>query len=379
MSSENRPFVPTPPAAGPEQFRHQMDVLRSGFLDNPEVQFLLDAVTQPILIVNAQRQVVYANRPASQLLGAGDASDTLAQKPGELLHCARAAAAPGGCGTSFGCRFCGVAQAVIEAMGDRTSNTKECRLLRSDGNGLVLEIHAKPLHLSGETFTVLSLTDLGPLKHREALEHTFFHDVLNTASTLLINGEFMMQEAEGSLQTRTARVVSVTRRLIEEIRAQRLLLQAERGEVTLRREPVLVHELVASIAEEYGDANARRNLRVAVHPDSQPFTVQTDTVLLARILCNLVKNACEASKAGDLIQIRAQSLPGRALFEVSNPGFIPPEIQCQLFTRSFSTKGTGRGLGTYGSRLFTERYLNGSIGFRSTPEEGTTFFVDIPG
>ena len=36
------------------------------------------------------------------------------------------------------------------------------------------------------------------------------------------------------------------------------------------------------------------------------------------------------------------------------------------------------GLGTYGSRLLTERYLGGEIGFESAGATGTTFRVSLP-
>jgi signal transduction histidine kinase len=62
-------------------------------------------------------------------------------------------------------------------------------------------------------------------------------------------------------------------------------------------------------------------------------------------------------------------------FWVHNPGVMPREVQLQVFHRSFSTKGVGRGLGTYSIKLLTERYLKGTASFKSSPEEGTVFTV----
>ena len=53
-------------------------------------------------------------------------------------------------------------------------------------------------------------------------------------------------------------------------------------------------------------------------------------------------------------------------------------IRLQIFQRSFSTKGAGRGLGTYSVKLLSERYLKGAVGFRSTHAEGTRFFARYP-
>jgi signal transduction histidine kinase len=52
-------------------------------------------------------------------------------------------------------------------------------------------------------------------------------------------------------------------------------------------------------------------------------------------------------------------------------------IQLQIFQRFFSTKGPGRGLGTYSMKLFGERYLKGKVDFSSQAPQGTTFTVTL--
>ena len=57
---------------------------------------------------------------------------------------------------------------------------------------------------------------------------------------------------------------------------------------------------------------------------------------------------------------------------------MPRPVQLQVFQRSFSTKGAGRGLGTYSIKLFSERFMRGRVFFTSTPEAGTTFTAAYP-
>ena len=66
-------------------------------------------------------------------------------------------------------------------------------------------------------------------------------------------------------------------------------------------------------------------------------------------------------------------------FSVHNPGHIDPAIQAQIFQRYFTTKGEGRGLGTYGMKLLAEEYLGGRVSFASSRARGTTFSVWVPG
>ncbi len=55
---------------------------------------------------------------------------------------------------------------------------------------------------------------------------------------------------------------------------------------------------------------------------------------------------------------------------------MPPEVQAQVFQRSYSTKGAGRGLGTYAMKLFGEGVLHGEVGFDTGPG-GTVFWIRL--
>jgi sensor histidine kinase regulating citrate/malate metabolism len=58
---------------------------------------------------------------------------------------------------------------------------------------------------------------------------------------------------------------------------------------------------------------------------------------------------------------------------------IPEIIALRIFQRSFSTKGgRGRGIGTYASNCLANNTSKGRVGFTSTVEEGTTFFIELP-
>jgi sensor histidine kinase regulating citrate/malate metabolism len=64
---------------------------------------------------------------------------------------------------------------------------------------------------------------------------------------------------------------------------------------------------------------------------------------------------------------------------VRNTGTIPADVARRIFQRHFSTKdGQGRGLGTYAMKLFGEEFLDGSVDFSSTAEDGTVFTLTLP-
>jgi sensor histidine kinase regulating citrate/malate metabolism len=92
----------------------------------------------------------------------------------------------------------------------------------------------------------------------------------------------------------------------------------------------------------------------------------------------MLKNALEAGREGDKVTLGFMQQGQQVQFRVHNCAFIQKDVQLQLFQRSFSTKGHGRGIGTYGMRLLAEQFLSGRVDFESTPEDGTTFRLILP-
>ena len=112
--------------------------------------------------------------------------------------------------------------------------------------------------------------------------------------------------------------------------------------------------------------------------DAETFTLLTDRTILSRVLGNLAKNALEASPAGGRVTLNCHRSTSGGAFTCHNSGCMRAEVQLQMFQRSFSTKGRGRGVGTYSVKLLTEKYLQGRVGFSSTAQSGTTFEVALP-
>ena len=167
-------------------------------------------------------------------------------------------------------------------------------------------------------------------------------------------------------------------RLIEEIETQRQLIAAESGELTLEPIPVDVTALLYEVAHLYGYGGADTGPRVVVEVPQDQLRLMSDRTLLRRVIGNMLRNAVEASLPADTVTAGCESLGQAVEFWVHNPGYMARDVQLQLFHRSFSTKGSGRGLGTYSIRLLSERYLNGIITFTSSPEDGTTFRARYP-
>lgn len=86
----------------------------------------------------------------------------------------------------------------------------------------------------------------------------------------------------------------------------------------------------------------------------------------------------EACNDGGKVKLSISESDSRIIFKVHNQTFIPKNIELQIFQRSFSTKGIGRGIGTYSVKLLTTKYLGGKVSFETDEELGTTFTITIP-
>ncbi len=339
---------------------------------------VMRAIPNIVLILNQKRQIVFANGRLVEHLQLHDVHEALGKHPGELFNCVHAFETEGGCGATRFCRHCGAARAILEAQKGHM-DVEECRILQSDGKALDLRVWATPLTFNGENFVIFAVMDIEDEKRRAMLERTFFHDILNTAGIIRGAVELLptAEEAETTEQLQ-GMLLSATRRLIGEIEMQRELVAAEDGDLQLEYQLVEARAFLQDLAHTYATHKVARHKHIQVTPVAEEIVFQSDPRMLTRVLGNLIKNALEASHAGDVVTLHCARVGDAVRFQVHNPTVMPPEVQEQLFQRSFSTKGEGRGIGTYSIKLLTEHYLHGKVTFRSRAGEGTTFVVTYP-
>ncbi|MCE5231243.1 HAMP domain-containing histidine kinase [bacterium] len=350
--------------------------------ENPLFLAILESIDGYLMILNHERQVLAMNQQLLKDLKIEDPNCLAGDRPGEILGCIHAHTGPGGCGTSKTCATCG---AVISIMASQTEGepiTNECLATVRHGDAeesLEFRVRATPIRAGSHEFTVLTFHDISGDKRRQALERTFFHDILNTVGGLM-GWSSLMQTIEGLDPKETAqRILVLSRRLKQEIEEQRRLLEAENGTLSTEKKPVHVREILEGIGAVFEGHTAAKDRHVEIAEIDELEEIQTDPGLLQRILTNMTKNALEAIPEGETVRVAFERRDGRPVFLVSNPGMIPEQVQLQLFKRSFSTKAAkGRGIGTYSMKLFGERYLGGLVAFESTAEKGTTFRIELP-
>ncbi len=344
----------------------------------------LEVLNFPIAILNSTRQVLFFNESFKSRFGWNSVEEIIGGLPGEAMNCLHANEPDSKpCGQNDQCQFCGILKSFTLAKdtGETvTSDTKSLLLINNELQAYDFHVTITPFELNNKHYYLLLLVDVSETKHKRRMERIFFHDILNKISAL--HGLYQLMQKENCIAANTNNYFQLMGSLIQdlsdEINFQRQLAAAEKGELIVKFEQTDIAELINKVIQQIKNLNNTADIEF-IHLDnmSQHF-IFTDPVLINRSITNLLKNALEASKSGDEIRITTSESETYYIISVQNPSYIPKENQSQIFHRSFSTKGESRGLGTYSVKMLIERYLNGKVYFTSTPEKGTTFYIELP-
>jgi signal transduction histidine kinase len=164
------------------------------------------------------------------------------------------------------------------------------------------------------------------------------------------------------------------------------LAKIEAGRMEVRSEPLVVSDMFEGLTNILRPLLEQKDLTFApaVAPDVP--ILQTDPGKLQQVLYNFLSNAIKFSPAGGRIAIVATREGSAEQVRVAvidqGPG-IPPEKQSVIFEKFRQLDGGvtrahgGSGLGLAISRELAH-LLGGTIGVKSNPGEGATFWISLP-
>jgi signal transduction histidine kinase len=369
-SEQNPSTAPASQEAVLEQIRR--------FESVPLQHDVLNAGPHAVVVLNMQRQILFANTVCMAVIDPQGSRSPIGKRLCDALQCVHALESTGMCGTTESCQSCGIVRGILTS--DQTARTlQECSIAR-EGDLELLEwnVSASQCKNGEEAFMLLTMMDISNEKRRRMLERIFFHDVINIAGGIRgFIGVLNTAPPEKQKEIRTM-LTQLSNRLLDEIGVQRELAAAENNEITVISAVVDSVGFLEEQCEAYRHHKVTESRTISLHPDSSQCTIATDPALLGRVIGNMIKNALEASAMDGTVTVGCRQLADHVEFWVHNTTFIPQKVQQQMFRRSYSTKGKHRGLGTYSIKLLCERYLEGTVSFTSSEQEGTTFRVTLP-
>jgi nitrogen-specific signal transduction histidine kinase len=348
------------------------------FLNNNSSTYLLDKVPDVVLILNENRQIVFSNDNLLNLVGVDFANEIYGKRPGEVFNCIHSNENLLGCGSTEFCKQCGAFKAIINSINGK-KDVQECRIIQNDtGLAFDLRVFSSPISIEGRSFILFSIVDISNEKRREVLERTFFHDIINTAVGIKSIMELLEMELPEEHSEYRNLIKASSTKLLEEINAQRQLIAAENSSLNLDYREISTKDIINEVVNLVKYYNISENIRINIDDNLEDVRIVTDKALMGRVITNLMKNAIEAEYPKGEVTIGCETENEKVHFWIKNITVMPKEVQLQLFQRSFSTKGFGRGIGTYSVKLLTEKYLGGHVDFSSNEEQGTIFNVYFP-
>jgi hypothetical protein len=345
------------------------------------VKMIMNALPDIAAILNPQRQIVFANDTLLNFLSIIDKDGILGFRPGEAIKCVHSSLMEAGCGTSENCKYCGAVNAIIESQKTNSKVTRECRIITlvdDKHEYLDLQVTCTPFNFKGNVYTILTVDDISDFKRKQMLEKIFFHDIINVAGGLKGLTEMLAETHDvKEIKENIPVLDQLSGELLEEIQSQRALTAAEKGELEPEMAKISSLKILFDVSKYLSNHSVSRNKKITISNQAIDVEFTTDELLLKRVLINLLKNALEASSINNIVTLNCRLEYNDVVFSVHNQSFMPRDVQLQVFQRSFSTKGSNRGLGTYSIKLLTERYLKGSVGFNTSEIDGTTFWIKL--
>ena len=215
-------------------------------------------------------------------------------------------------------------------------------------------------------------------RERKAMVADIAHELRTPLTALqmrleaLQDGLMPLSEAQvGHLLMQTG----VLSQLVEDLRTLSL---ADAGQLTLKRQPTHLGELVEEVAESF-QARAQQRGVILTHAGAE-ITATIDQTRVIQILGNLVDNALRVTPAGGVVQLSVQTCETGACLEVSDtgPGISEADLPhiFERFIQGKDTKGSS-GLGLAIVEALVKLH-GGSVQVVNRMDGGALFQVRVP-
>lgn len=208
------------------------------------------------------------------------------------------------------------------------------------------------------------------------LSSAIAHDLRNPLNTVNLSVYWLKARLSSikdeRVSERLATVEKELRRSEEIIRT--LLAFARTGEPN--REPIHLNTLVEEVREAVAVPEGIE-MRVELSPFLDPLPA--DRTQVFQVIENLIGNAMQALDGSGCVCVKTEPVQNAQRISVSDTGpGIPPELLATIFDPLVTTRRSGTGLGLALCRRIAEAH-GGRIWCESTPGEGATFHVELPG
>jgi two-component system phosphate regulon sensor histidine kinase PhoR len=338
-------------------------------------QTLFDALPDPLVTIDAQSRIVYANAAARELLEGRHGVTELARR--DLSAVIRQPAILGAVEQVLG----GTSMRTVEfTFTDRIDKTFEARVepIRSGSNG---EDSARAL---------IMMRDVTALRRGEQMRADFVANVsheLRTPLTSLVGFiETLRGPAKGDLHAQDRfldLMESQSTRMTRIVNDLLSLSRIEMNEHTPPSDEVPLRQVIGTVADLLAPQATERDVKIELDLDALDRPVIGKSDELTQLFQNLIENAIKYGPTGSTVQVAASVSGEVTSISVIDQGEGIAREHIPRLTERFYRVDTARSreMGGTGLGLAIVKHIanrhRGELTIQSTPGEGSTFTVTL--
>ncbi|WP_226645243.1 PAS domain-containing sensor histidine kinase [Mesobacillus subterraneus] len=265
--------------------------------------------------------------------------------------------------------------------------TFELELLHKNGKPLIFQSTSLPIivndRIAGIICNSRDITELRQTEERlrrtdklsvvGELSASVAHEIRNPLTSLKGLVQLLQMEDEKH-QLYYQIMIDELNRINHIVSELLLLAKPQQIKYTEADMQVILHDVISLLKSEA----SLHNIQIEFQVQSHPVMIECEPNQLKQLFINIVKNAIEASSAGDVVTISLQSHDNKVTVIVKDEGVgISKELLERIGEPFYSSKEKGTGLGMTVSFKIVQSH-NGTIKFKSEPDIGTEVVVQLP-
>jgi len=345
-------------AAFNQMTRHVRDVVAQLTSRNAELDAVIGAMREALVVLDEQDRIVLANASFARLSLVPPSRQT------HVWECVR-----------------------VPALADMVQSTRASGTRRS-GDVQINDQHflCNVTPLNGSRELVVTLHDVTELKRVERMRRDFVSNVSHELRTPLTAIKGFVETLEDDAALHHNRYLEIIRRHTDRLIAivqDLLTLSALEQRSEVQREPTDLHALASNVVKMFEPRLRGKNLACHVEAEPDLPLIMLDRFRFDQVLVNLIDNAINYTEQGG-ITIRIARAGDNVRLSVQDTGLgIPPEHLSRIFERFYTVdKSRARKYGGTGLGLSIVKHIvmlhGGTISVASEVNHGTTFTIELP-
>ncbi len=227
-----------------------------------------------------------------------------------------------------------------------------------------------------------SLAELEQLKNN--FVSLISHDLKTPIAKIqaVLDRVITQNEFSGELQTDLLSLKDYSEELNRYIQSILKVLRVESREFKILKETADINGIIENVIDRLKPLAFSKKIKIETELEPM-FLIELDVTLMTEVFLNIIENAIKYTPQNGFVKIKSYESETDVFVEIKDSGEgIRPEDQDQVWkkfvrgkSQDHKTKGTG--LGLYLVKYFIELH-GGNIKFKSEPNQGTTFYVQLP-